>query len=317
MLTIQLQLVLVCLQVKGGVVVASSPHVLQCAAPTHCLSDSTVTSLRPRRPPLQTFVSRGSVHDRLRLPVITETSRAPCSPLFPFPTSPHLRAALATRGQRLADQGSHLCEVSHGAEAYTPVVLSLRSVTSTVALWFYENETAQVLRSMKALDPGFSMEGCERELREYIVPEVVDVYLSADNEALKVWCPEAIRSHRRFITYNVLWATMEQYLRQGMQPDLKALDIRQVDVSTGRFLEDNTPVFVITFTAQEVLLFCDRKTREVVVGAEDRVEQCNYAAVVTCVEEDLENELTGGWKVIEWLAGRGACMYGNLACSDF
>ena len=100
-------------------------------------------------------------------------------------------------------------------------------------------------------------------------------------------------------TYNVLWATMEQYLRQGMKPDSKVLDIRQVDVSTGRFLEDNTPVFVITFTTQEVLLFRDRKSGEVVVGAEDRVEQCNYAAVVTRVEEDLENELTGGWKVIE------------------
>jgi import inner membrane translocase subunit TIM44 len=92
---------------------------------------------------------------------------------------------------------------------------------------------------------------------------------------------------------------MEQYLRQGLAPDSKVLDIRQVDVSTGRFLEDNTPVYVITFTTQEVLLFRDRKTREVVVGAEDRVEQCNYAAVITRVEEDLENELTGGWKVIE------------------
>jgi mitochondrial import inner membrane translocase subunit TIM44 len=92
---------------------------------------------------------------------------------------------------------------------------------------------------------------------------------------------------------------MEQYLRQGLKPDSKVLDIRQVDVSTGRFLEDNTPVFVITFTTQEVLLFRDRKTREVLVGAENRVEQCNYAAVVTRVEEELENELTGGWKVIE------------------
>src|SRR6266702_2703830 len=125
---------------------------------------------------------------------------------------------------------------------------------------------------------------------------------------------------------------MEQYLRQGLQPDSKVLDIRQVDVSTGRFLEDNTPVFVITFTTQEVLLFRDRKTREVVVGAEDRVEQCNYAAVVTRVEDELENEFTGGWKVIEvrlfpctksaigdgglkyrWLAGRGARIYENLA----
>ena len=92
---------------------------------------------------------------------------------------------------------------------------------------------------------------------------------------------------------------MEQYLKQGLAPDSKVLDIRQVDVSTGRFLEDNTPVYVITFTTQEVLLFRNRKTREVVVGAENRVEQCNYAAVITRVEEELENELTGGWKVIE------------------
>jgi import inner membrane translocase subunit TIM44 len=76
------------------------------------------------------------------------------------------------------------------------------------------------------------------------------------------------------------------------------LDIRQVDVSTGRFFKDNTPVYVITFTTQEVLLFCYRKTRDVVVGAEDHTEQCNYAPVVTRVEE-LENGLTSGWEVIE------------------
>ena len=60
---------------------------------------------------------------------------------------------------------------------------------------------------------------------------------------------------------------MEQYLKQRLVPDSKALDIRQVDVSTGRFFEDNTSVYVITFTRQGVLLFCDRKTRDVVVGA--------------------------------------------------
>lgn len=35
------------------------------------------------------------------------------------------------------------------------------------------------------------------------------------------------------------------------------------------------------------------------VGAEDKVEQCHYAAVVTRVEEELDNELTGGWKIVE------------------
>lgn len=100
-------------------------------------------------------------------------------------------------------------------------------------------------------------------------------------------------------TYNVLWATMEQYLRQGLISDSKVLDIRQVDVSSGKILDNNVPVFVITFATQEVLLFRNAKSGEVVVGAENRVEQCMYAAVVTRVEEELEDELTGGWKVIE------------------
>jgi len=46
---------------------------------------------------------------------------------------------------------------------------------------------------MKMLDPTFNHESFERELREYIVPEVVDAYLSADQEALKAWCGEAVR----------------------------------------------------------------------------------------------------------------------------
>lgn len=35
------------------------------------------------------------------------------------------------------------------------------------------------------------------------------------------------------------------------------------------------------------------------MGAEDKVEQCTYFAVITRVEELLGDELTGGWKVIE------------------
>ena len=44
------------------------------------------------------------------------------------------------------------------------------------------------------MDPDFNRESFEQELREYIVPEVVDAYLSVDKEALKVWCSEAVSS---------------------------------------------------------------------------------------------------------------------------
>lgn len=68
----------------------------------------------------------------------------------------------------------------------------MRNVTDTIGSWFDENETAQVARLMKSMDPTFNRESFERELREYIVPEVVDAYLSADQEALKAWCGEAV-----------------------------------------------------------------------------------------------------------------------------
>lgn len=78
-------------------------------------------------------------------------------------------------------------------ESENPVVSNLRSVTETIGSWFDENETAQVIRMMKSLDPDFNQGDFERELREYIVPEVVDAYLSADQESLKAWCGEAVR----------------------------------------------------------------------------------------------------------------------------
>ncbi|OCF34145.1 import inner membrane translocase subunit tim44 [Kwoniella heveanensis CBS 569] len=182
-------------------------------------------------------------------------------------------------------------------ESESPFVSALRTVGSKVGSLFEENETAQVVRAMKELDPSFRMDNWTGELREYIVPEVVDAYLSADREALKQWCGEA--------TFNVLWATMGQYIKQGLISDSKILDIKHVDVMHGKMLENNVPVFVITFATQEQLLFRSAKTGEVVVGSERDVEQCRYAVVITRVESELENELTGGWKVVE-MARRGA-----------
>ncbi|KAG8861395.1 protein translocase subunit [Tulasnella sp. 330] len=180
-------------------------------------------------------------------------------------------------------------------ESENPLVSSVRSVTEKIGGLFEENETAQVVRAFRALDPSFDMEGFSRELREYIVPEVVDAYLTADKEALKMWCGEA--------TYNVLWATMEQYARQGLISESRVLDIKHVEIATGKILEDEIPVLTVTFATQEVLVFRNAKTGEIAVGAVDKVEQCMYGAVLTRVESELDNPTTGGWKVIEILHG--------------
>lgn len=178
-------------------------------------------------------------------------------------------------------------------ETENPLVSSVRSFTHSITSFFDENETARVIRMTKEIDPSFSMGSFERELREYIVPEVVDAFLSADQEALKAWCSEA--------TYNLLWATMEQYLRQGLVSNSKVLDIRQVDVIQGTLPEDDIPTFLIQFSTQEVLLFRNAKTNEIVVGAENKVEQSTYIAALTLVESELGNELTGGWKFVSMM----------------
>ncbi|CAE6489277.1 unnamed protein product, partial [Rhizoctonia solani] len=182
-------------------------------------------------------------------------------------------------------------------ESENPLVSGVRSVTTTIGSWFDETETAQVTRVMRLMDPAFNMESFIRELREYIIPEVVDAYLSADREGLQQWCGEG--------TFNMLWATMEQYTKQGLISESKVIDIANVDVAKGTLLENNVPVFVVSFSTQEVLVFRNAKTGEVAVGAPDRVEQCSYAAVITRVEDELDNELTGGWKVVE-MARRSA-----------
>ena len=80
-------------------------------------------------------------------------------------------------------------------ESETPFYSTLRSVGSRVGGWFDESDMARVIRAFRELDPDFGMEGFQRELREYIVPEVVDAYLSADQEGLKAWMGEAVSAH--------------------------------------------------------------------------------------------------------------------------
>ena len=69
-------------------------------------------------------------------------------------------------------------------------------------------------------------------------------------------------------------------------------------------LDNNVPVFLVTFATQELLLFRNAKTGEAAVGAENSVDACRYALVLTRVEKEMDNELTGGWKVVE-MARRG------------
>lgn len=74
-----------------------------------------------------------------------------------------------------------------------PIVASMRTVTGAIGRFFDETETAKVVRLIKEIDPEFEFDGFLRDLREYIVPEIVDAYVEADLKVLKLWTSEGVR----------------------------------------------------------------------------------------------------------------------------
>ena len=68
---------------------------------------------------------------------------------------------------------------------------------------------------------------------------------------------------------------------------------------SSKILENDIYVFVVAWRTQEILAYRDIKTNEITMGDESKIEQVGYVAVFTRVEDELDNEVTGGWKIID------------------
>ncbi|KAL2872113.1 protein translocase subunit TIM44 [Aspergillus lucknowensis] len=177
-------------------------------------------------------------------------------------------------------------------ESENPLISTARSISDRVAGFFAENETAMVVKKFREMDPNFQMESFLREMREYILPEVLDAYVKGDVETLKLWLSDA--------QFHVYAALAQQYTTAGLKSDGRILDIRGVDVSHARMLDPgDIPVFVVTCRTQEVHVYRNTKTNELAAGMEDKVQLVTYAIGLTRIPEDVNNPETRGWRLIE------------------
>lgn len=177
-------------------------------------------------------------------------------------------------------------------ESENPLISTARSITDTIAGFFAENEQALVVKKFKQMDPNFRIEPFLNELRDYILPEVLDAYVKGDVETLKEWLSAA--------QFSVYEAVTKQYLTMGMKSDGRILDIRNVDVLKARMLDPGeVPVFIITCRTQEVHVYKNAKTNQLAAGMEDKVQLVTYAIGITRTPEDVNNPETRGWRIIE------------------
>ncbi len=181
-------------------------------------------------------------------------------------------------------------------ESENGLISSIRFIGEKINWFFKETEAARVSRTFKEIDPTFNMEEFRKEVRDYIVPEILDAYIKGDRKVLQTWLSEA--------PFNIWSANAKDYITRGLVSAGRILDIRGVDIITAKILEPNTPVFVIGCRAQEIHLFKDAKTLEVKAGREDEVMMSTYAMVLTRVPEEMSSEETRGWRILELARGQ-------------
>ncbi|QOU22371.1 hypothetical protein BRETT_002550 [Brettanomyces bruxellensis] len=181
-------------------------------------------------------------------------------------------------------------------EADNPLLVLIRNVGHKINKLFAETENAKVVKAFQQMDPNFTVTKFNKKLREYIVPEVLDAYESGDQKTLKKWLSEA--------PFNIIMTQQKQLHQQGVINDGRILDIRNVSVVAYKILEPNeTPVLVTGSRVQEIVSFRNAKTGAVVAGSDEDIVVSSYAMVLTRIPEEMDDPVTDGWRVLEFVKG--------------
>lgn len=93
------------------------------------------------------------------------------------------------------------------------------------------------------------------------------------------------------------------YTKAGLKSECKVLDIRNTEIQKMTLLENELPVFVVTFQTNEIIGYTN-KAGEYKIGAEDNVVGGRYALAFTkkqIMEPEAENNpKTNDWHIIQW-----------------
>jgi len=175
-----------------------------------------------------------------------------------------------------------------------PIMDSFRNIANKLQSMFEESEMSKTVKRFSTVHPGFSIEKFIKDCQMLYLPEVLDAYLNGDSEILKKWCGE--------VTYNVLNAGLEAQKAQGLTTKCKLIELRNLELNTAKFLENDTPVLILSFNTQEILAFSD-KDGKIVVGKEDNIQHCIYAVVFSKSQfVDPKRKIdprTEGWIIID------------------
>lgn len=194
-------------------------------------------------------------------------------------------------------KGASFLKTKLWTESENPFIVLLRTINNKVSGFFFaETETGKTIKLFKDIDPNFKMEDFHKNLRDYILPEVLEAHAKGDVKTLTHWMSEAPLS--------VYAAQQKYYTEQGLYPDTQILDIRDIDIANSKILPGDIPVFVISLRVQEIPIYRNIKDNEISAGNDSNIMQAAYVVALTRDIENLHDEVSEGWKVIEFAKGQ-------------
>lgn len=176
-------------------------------------------------------------------------------------------------------------------ESDNPVVRSARMLTDKVQDIFgsllAKTEISEVLTEIVKMDPNFDKEQFLKDCETDIIPNILEAVTRGDLEILEDWCYEA--------AFSILATPIKRNREMGYQDCSRVLDIDNLDLYTGKIL-DQGPVLIILFNTQQIKCVKDMQGK-VVEGSEDKVMR--VANVWVLCRDQTELNPRAAWRLLE------------------
>lgn len=176
-------------------------------------------------------------------------------------------------------------------ESDNPLIRASRAVTERVSDimggLFQKTELSETLTEICKVDPNFDRLQFLRHCETDIIPNVLEAMVRGDLEILKDWCHEG--------PFNILATPIKQAQKMGARFDSKILDIKDVDLSMGKMMEQG-PVLVISFQSQQIMCLRDSKGN-VIEGDPEKVLRVTYVWVLCRDMTELDPK--AAWRLLD------------------
>ncbi|XP_034240197.1 mitochondrial import inner membrane translocase subunit TIM44 isoform X2 [Thrips palmi] len=176
-------------------------------------------------------------------------------------------------------------------ESDNPLVRASRAVTERVTDimggLFQKTELSETLTEICKVDPNFDRLQFLRHCETDIIPNILEAMVRGDLEILKDWCHEG--------PFNILSTPIKQAQKMGARFDSKVLDIKDVDLTMGKMM-DQGPVLVISFQSQQIMCLRDAKGA-VLEGDPEKVLRVMYVWVLCRDMSELDPK--AAWRLLD------------------